>query len=203
MSEKPTIVTRIEGRGIPLRGSDIDTDRIIPARFLRSVTFEGLGEYAFCDERYDPNGSPLAHPFNDDRFKGHDILIVESNFGCGSSREHAPQSLARAGIRAVVGESFADIFAGNCTMIGVPTITANRDRIVELLALVEERPDTSITINLEGREVIAAEKRIEVALSNSVRNSFLTGHWDTVSLLLKNSESIKKTADSLAYPNYE
>ncbi len=203
MNKESRIIQEVHGKGIPMRGSDIDTDRIIPARFLRSVTFAGLGEYAFCDERFDPHGKPLAHPFNDKRFKGHDILIVESNFGCGSSREHAPQSLARAGIRALIGESFADIFAGNCTMIGIPTVTADREIIAELLELIEKMPNTPIKLDLENREIIAGETRFVATISESVRNSFLTGHWDTVALLLHNSELIEETASDLPYPDYE
>lgn len=203
MSDTPAVIERVEGRGIPMRGSDIDTDRIIPARFLRSVTFTGLGECAFCDERYDPHGDPLAHPFSDDRFKGHDILIVESNFGCGSSREHAPQSLAGAGVRAIIGESFADIFAGNCTMIGIPTVTADLEKIIALLEMVERKPDTPITIDLVNREIVAGDTHIKSTVSDSIRNSFLSGHWDTLSLLLQAGEAIDKTASGLAYPNYE
>ena len=138
----------IEGRGIPLPGNDIDTDRIIPARFMKCITFDGLGQYVFYDERFDESGSKKGHPFNDEKFLDSSILIVNKNFGCGSSREHAPQALLRFGIKALIGESFAEIFAGNCTVMGIPTVTAPHDAIENIMMVVEEKPETPIQINL-------------------------------------------------------
>ena len=135
---------QITGTGIPVPGNDIDTDRIIPARFMKCVTFDGLEQYAFYDERFSGD-TPKAHPFNDDRFLGGSILIVNKNFGCGSSREHAPQALVRFGMRAIIGESFAEIFAGNCTALGVPAVTASQDHITQLMQAVESDPKIRIT----------------------------------------------------------
>src|SRR3989338_1893157 len=130
----------IEGKGIPIQGNDIDTDRIIPARFMKCVTFEGLGKYAFYDERFDENGNKKKHSFNEEKFLKGSILIVNKNFGCGSSREHAPQALQKFGIKAIIGESFAEIFASNCAVMGIPTVTAPYDAIENLMMFVEEKP---------------------------------------------------------------
>ena len=138
----------IRGRAIPVPGNDIDTDRIIPARYLKFVTFDTLGQFVFQDERFDENGKEREHPFNDERFKGGEILLVNNNFGCGSSREHAPQSLMRAGIRGIVGESFGEIFAGNCTALGIPTVRLKHEEIEVLMAAVEADPGTEITLDL-------------------------------------------------------
>ena len=132
MSKHPAAITAVQGTAIPLPGNDIDTDRIIPARYLRSVTFEGLGSEVFKDERFNDDGSAKAHPFNDDKYSGATLLIVGRNFGCGSSREHAPQAIMRFGIKAIIGESFAEIFAGNCTSLGIPVCTADEQTIDEL-----------------------------------------------------------------------
>ena len=146
MSASASVIARIAGRGIPVRGNDIDTDRIIPARYLRSITFEGLGAYAFEDDR-----KSSAHPFDDPRFPGASILIVNANFGCGSSREHAPQALMRWGIQGVVGESFAEIFLGNATAMGVPCVTLKRADIQALMDAVEQHPSQEITIDLADK----------------------------------------------------
>ncbi len=148
MNADGRIIT-ISGSGIPVRGDDIDTDRIIPARYLKSVTFEGLGEVAFQDERVGGDGLRKAHPFDEPRYSGARVLFVNRNFGCGSSREHAPQALFRFGIRAIVGGSFAEIFAGNCLMIGLPVVTSEfagewQDRI-------EQMPNTTIRIDIEAK----------------------------------------------------
>src|SRR3954462_7326279 len=139
-------ITAVSGRGLPLRGDDLDTDRIMPARFLRSVTFEGLERHLFEDDR----AANPAHAFNDARYQGATILVVNRNFGCGSSREHAPQGLARFGIRAVVGESFSEIFQGNAAMLGIPCLAADRESINTLQTLVEQKPDVTIEINLQS-----------------------------------------------------
>ena len=146
----------ITGKGIPVPGDDIDTDRIIPARYLKFVTFDSLGRHVFQDERYDENGNEKDHPFNEDRFKGAEILLVNKNFGCGSSREHAPQSIMRAGIRGIVGESFGEIFAGNCTALGIPTVCLKREELDFLMSTVSKKPDTTIELNLDNGTVSAA-----------------------------------------------
>src|SRR5918993_4052204 len=138
-------ITSVKGTAVRIRGNDIDTDRIIPARYLKEVTFARMGDYPFFDERYDGSGKKKDHPFNDSEYKGASILFVNKNFGCGSSREHAPQALYRFGIKAIVGESFAAIFAGNCTMMGVPVVTVSAQEIQELMKSVEENPRVGYT----------------------------------------------------------
>lgn len=200
MHEQHTKIQHIEGRGIPLRGNDIDTDQIIPARYLKRVTFEGLGEFAFYDQRYDEEGNPTKpHPFNDRRFKDGAILIVNSNFGCGSSREHAPQALARFGIHAIVGESFAEIFAGNCTAMGIPAISLPHHDIEEIMQTVEEAPATPVTVYLKDEVVSVGEHRYHFDLSPAYRNALLTGAWDSTSVMLNHLEEIKTTAGRLPY----
>lgn len=192
--------TVIEGKGIPLRGDDIDTDRIIPARYLKCVTFDDLGAFAFYDERYNPDGSEKPHPFNDPAYRGGEILIVNKNFGCGSSREHAPQSLMRMGIRAVVGESFAEIFAGNATALGIPTIRADEADIKRLMEAVERSPDV-VRVDLESNtvEVPAEDVRIPTSMPESYRKSLMTGTWDTTAALLAHREEIEQVRNSLPY----
>ena len=145
----------VEGKGIPVQGNDIDTDRIIPARFMKCVTFEGLGKYAFYDERFDGNGNKKKHSFNEEKFLKGSILIVNKNFGCGSSREHAPQALVKFGIKAIIGESFAEIFAGNCTVLGIPTVTAPHDAIENIMMVIKEKPETPLVVDLVNKKVIS------------------------------------------------
>jgi len=194
-----SVITKIRARAIAVRGDEIDTDRIIPARFLRCVTFDGLGEQAFRDERFDGEGKAKAHPLNDSRFKGAGIMAVNRNFGCGSSREHAPQSLARWGIKALVGESFADIFAGNCAAIGVPAVTASAADVTRLQDAVEKDPAIEVTVDLESMTVSAAGFGFAVRMPSSHRSNFLAGSWDTVAALLANKSRILETAAHLPY----
>ncbi|HEY6362838.1 MAG TPA: 3-isopropylmalate dehydratase small subunit [Vicinamibacterales bacterium] len=195
-------ITRVEGRGLPMRGDDIDTDRIIPARFLRSVTFDGLEKYLFVDERA---GSPAAvrahgvHPFDDPHFQGASVLLVNSNFGCGSSREHAPQALQRWGIRAVVGESFSEIFFGNAAMIGLPCVKAAADDVRTLMDQVERTPQTAIHVDLTGNTVETEGFSCVVTLPSRVREALVTGAWDTTGLLLDRYGEVDKTAAALPY----
>lgn len=196
---KENIVKESRGRGIPLPGNDIDTDRIIPARFMKCVTFDGLGDYAFHDARFDEEGNPREHPFNDTRFKGGTILVVGSNFGCGSSREHAPQALTKYGISALVGESFAEIFAGNCSALGIPTVTVSHQEAELLMNLVEDQPDSEIHIDLEKKTVTAGGYHIPFDIPDSSRKVLLSGTWDTTSVLLANKERIEKTAAAIPY----
>ncbi len=189
----------IEGRGLPLRGDDIDTDRIIPARYLKCVTFDELGKFAFYDERFDEDGNAKEHPFNDRRFEGAEILVVNRNFGCGSSREHAPQSLMRAGIRAIVGESFAEIFAGNCLQLGIPVVTMSHEKVSELQGLLEEKPGTKLKLDIGEKKLEADGKLFEVEVNDSARKLLLSGTWDTTSLLLANRREIEEVARRLPY----
>jgi len=188
-------IREITGRGIPLPGNDIDTDRIIPGRFLRCVTFEGLGEHVFADDRrQNPN-----HPFNQTRFKGASILIVGRNFGCGSSREHAPQALMRWGIRGIVGESFAEIFFSNCTTIGLPCLRPVESDVHWLMEAVAKHPDQEIHLDLENLTVRFGDRTINAMMPDSSRRQFLDGTWDSTQTLLKAGEAIERVARNLPY----
>ena len=192
-------ITKISGPAIPVRGNDIDTDRIIPARYLKEVTFARMGEYPFFDERFDEAGEQKPHPFNDPKYKGASILLVNKNFGCGSSREHAPQALFRFGIHAIVGESFAAIFAGNCTMMGVPTVTVSHDQVELMMKSVEQSPQTQFTVDIEQKTIIFGEHRIAIDLPETYRSALSSGSWDSTALLRSNLEQVKKTASKLPY----
>ena len=192
-------ITKVTGTGISIRGNDIDTDRIIPARYLKEVTFARMGEYPFFDERFNADGKQNPHPFNDPKFKGASILFVNKNFGCGSSREHAPQALYRFGIHAIVGESFAAIFAGNCTMMGLPTVTVSHDEAQTLLKTVEENPTTQFAVDIEQKTIKFGEHRIAIDLPETYRSALTSGSWDSTALLRSNLNQVKKTAGRLPY----
>jgi 3-isopropylmalate/(R)-2-methylmalate dehydratase small subunit len=195
-------ITRVEGRGLPMRGDDIDTDRIIPARYLRSVTFAGLEQNVFIDERA---GSAAAarvhgtHPFDNPFYQGASVLLVNSNFGCGSSREHAPQALLRWGIHAIVGESFSEIFFGNAAIIGLPCVRASADDMRTLMEQVERNPKTVIRVDLSEQTVDADGVRCSVELPAKVRDALVTGAWDTTGLLLNRYEEVDAAAARLPY----
>jgi len=192
-------IVKISGTALPVRGNDIDTDRIIPARYLKEVTFARMGEYPFFDERFDEGGKQKAHPFNDPKYRGASILLVNKNFGCGSSREHAPQALFRFGINAIVGESFAAIFAGNCTMMGVPTVTVSHDQVELMMKSVEQAPQTQFTVDIEQKTISFGEHRIAIDLPETYRSALTSGSWDSTALLRSNLEQVKKTASKLPY----
>jgi 3-isopropylmalate/(R)-2-methylmalate dehydratase small subunit len=189
----------IKGRGIVVSGDDIDTDRIIPARYLRLITFEELGKYAFYDERFDDDGKPKKHPLNDPRFKGGTIMLVNSNFGCGSSREHAPQSLMRMGIQAFVGESFAEIFSGNCTALGLPAARVSHDDALRIQALVEADPSREVIVDLGSLAVSVGGERFSFAMPDADRKSLASGTWDTTAMLLANKAAIQAKASGIPY----
>ena len=191
-------VEAASGTGVPIRGNDIDTDQIIPARYLKAITFDGLGEYAFYDQRFQ-DGEPTDHPFNEERYQDASILVVNANFGCGSSREHAPQALDRWGIDAIVGESFAEIFAGNCLALGIPTVTAPVQDINQLQDHVAEYPDTEITVDIASETVSYGERVVEGTVDTAQRTALLEGVWDTTELLKSNRKAIFETAQSLPY----
>jgi 3-isopropylmalate/(R)-2-methylmalate dehydratase small subunit len=196
-------VKKISGKAIAVEGNDIDTDRIIPARFLRCVTFDGLGEHAFADDRAQSNGN---HPFDQPQYQGASILVVNNNFGCGSSREHAPQALAKWGIKAIVGQSFAEIFAGNCVAIGVPCLMANPEEIQQLQGLIKDNPETQITVDLVTMSITSenlSNIAIPVQLNEGSREMFLKGTWDNCGLLVSNAERVKLTAEKLPYVNWQ
>jgi 3-isopropylmalate/(R)-2-methylmalate dehydratase small subunit len=192
-------IRRVSGTALPLRGDDIDTDRIIPARFLVSITFDGLGAHAFEDDRKAAKAKGAPHPFDDPRFWGSRILLVNRNFGCGSSREHAPQAIARGGVRAVVGESFSEIFFGNAVAIGLPCVTLPRDAVQELQSLVEGDPKSALSVDLEARTLIAEGKTFPVSIPENAREAFLSGNWDGTSMLLERFEDVKAVAARLPY----
>jgi 3-isopropylmalate/(R)-2-methylmalate dehydratase small subunit len=192
-------ITTIRGRALPLRGDDIDTDRIMPARFLRGVSFEGLEQHVFEDDRKKGVHPYNRHPFDVGQYQGASILLVNSNFGCGSSREHAPQGLRRWGIHAVIGESFAEIFFGNSVMIGMPCVTAARADVRTLMDTVEKNPQAEVAIDLRAGTCEVAGFRCAVSLPPKVREAFTSGAWDTTGLLLERFEEVEATAGRLPY----
>jgi len=192
-------VQHVSGTGLPLRGNDIDTDQVIPARFMKVVTFDGLGEFAFFDQRFDDEDNPKDHPMNEERFQDASIMVVNSNFGCGSSREHAPQALMRWGIDALIGESFAEIFAGNCLALGIPTVTADHETINALQQWVDDNPDGEIEIDVEAETVTYGGNEIGVTVDDGQRKALVDGIWDTTALMKANQQAIQETADSLPY----
>jgi 3-isopropylmalate/(R)-2-methylmalate dehydratase small subunit len=194
-------IRQISGTGVAIRGNDIDTDRIIPARYLKEPTFTRMGEYPFFDERYDAAGNLKPHPFNDPKYKGASILLVHKNFGCGSSREHAPQALYRYGIHAIVGESFAAIFAGNCTMMGVPTVTVSHLDVESMMKTVEEQPQTRFTVDLDKKIITFGERRVTIDVPDTYRSALTSGSWDSTGLLRANLPQVERTASKLPYMN--
>jgi len=193
-------IRRIAGTALPLRGDNIDTDRIIPARFLRSVSFEGLEQHLFADDRAQVDAqAPGSHPFSARRFSGASILLVNANFGCGSSREHAPQALRRRGIRAVVGQSFSEIFFGNSVALGMPCVSVGADAIERLMTTVERTPTTDVVIDLETSTVTAGEFVAAMTVPAAARESFLEGTWDATGLLLDRYEEVDAVAARLPY----
>ncbi len=191
-------VSRIEhvsGRGIPLRGHDIDTDRIIPARYLKAISFEGLENHVFADDR----SSNPAHAFNQPQFQGASVLLVNRNFGCGSSREHAPQALQRWGIKAVVGEVFSEIFFGNSVQLGLPCLTVSHDDVERLMAAVEADPTTLIDVNVVGLRVASGGITASATMARAAHEALTTGLWDGTGLLLADFDQVRELADSLPY----
>ena len=198
MTVQPTgPILVVAGRGLPLRGDDVDTDRIMPARFLRATSFEGLERHLFEDDR----ASTPTHPFNDARFEGATLLVVNANFGCGSSREHAPQGLARAGIRAIIGESFSEIFEGNAAMLGMPCLGADRQAIDDLQTLIEQTPGIAVTARVDSGLITAGPLRITATLPAPLRDAFVAGQWNPTAMLLDRFEEVRGAAARLPYLN--
>jgi 3-isopropylmalate/(R)-2-methylmalate dehydratase small subunit len=189
-------IESITGTAIPLLLDDIDTDRIIPARYLRSVTFDGLGEHAFEDDR---KQHPATHPFDEVRFRGASVLVAGRNFGCGSSREHAPQALIRFGIKACVAESFAEIFFGNCTSLGVACVCLPRPVLEELASTIERDPKVGVTIDLVVGTVRFVDKSAPFSMPDSARKALVTGEFDFLDQLLAGESQIRNTAGRLPY----
>ncbi len=193
-------IHKISGWGIPVTGDDIDTDRIIPARFLRCVTFDGLGEHAFADDRAAAGGK---HPFDLPQYQNANILVVNNNFGCGSSREHAPQAIAKWGIQAIVGESFAEIFLGNCVAIGIPCLKATAEDVKKIQELLSDNPQISLTVDLEKMQAICGDFVVNLEIDPGSRQMFLQGTWDNCGQLIANAAQIKTTAAQLPYISWQ
>jgi 3-isopropylmalate/(R)-2-methylmalate dehydratase small subunit len=193
------IIESVIGTAVAVLGEDIDTDRIIPARFLKEISFEKMGNYLFQDERFDEQGVQRKHPLNDPRFEGASILIVGKNFGCGSSREHAPQAIHRFGINAIIGVSFAEIFSGNCKSIGVPLLRVSEVDSQKITDQINKDPKTLITINLPLKRIQFLGESIEFYMPNHQLESFLSGQWNTLEILKANLDKVRDLNQKLPY----
>jgi 3-isopropylmalate/(R)-2-methylmalate dehydratase small subunit len=192
-------ITAVTGQAVHVPGNDIDTDRIIPARFMKCVTFDGLGEYLFHDVRKDADGNDRAHPLNDARFKSATVLLSGANFGCGSSREHAPQAIQKYGFRGIVAENFAEIFFGNCTTLGIPCAVAARADIAKVAAAIESDPKIEVTIDVEAQVVRYGAESIPAEIRGSARDALLNGRWDAIAELHEGVPDVQTVASSLPY----
>jgi 3-isopropylmalate/(R)-2-methylmalate dehydratase small subunit len=192
-------ILEVTGTCVPAAGDDVDTDRIIPARYLKCVTFEGLGEFLFYDVRFDENGRPKNFPLNDARFAGATILIAGRNFGCGSSREHAPQAIYRYGFRAIVAESFAEIFFGNATTLGLPCVTVSRHDLGRIRNIIESEPKSEMTINLAKETIRLGSDEFAASILPSARDALINGRWDPIAELLEARASVEERVGQTSY----
>ncbi len=190
-------IGRVSGRAVHVPGNDIDTDRITPARYLKVVTFDGLGEALFYDERFNTDGSEKPHPLNDPRFRGASILLVGANFGCGSSREHSPQAIYRAGFRAIIGESFAEIFFGNSTALSMPCVTAPKAQIETLAQAIEQDPSLEVVVDVENLEVRYRDQSFQVSLPATAQKALIEGRWDPIADLLEAGDLLEQASAKL------
>ena len=194
-----SIVHSISGRCVVLRGDDIDTDQIMPSRFLRTVSFQGLGANVFADVRLEAKTGGKLHSFDDPQFSGSTLLVVNRNFGCGSSREHAPQGLYRWGIRAIIGESFGEIFAGNCVSLGIPCVTASQTTVSEIQSLIESGPSLEALLSLESLTLLIRDHPYHIVLNEGRRLLFVEGGWDPLTVLLSAEDLIEARMHKLGY----
>ena len=190
-------ITEVGGTGVPIPGDDIDTDQILPARFMKEVTFDNMADYLFYDARRDDNGEFNDHPLN--RFEGASIAVINSNFGCGSSREHAPQAMMRWGVDGIVGESYAEIFRDNCKSLGIPAVTTDHETVTELQEWIEANPDGDINIDVENEEVTYGETTIDVDIDDAMKEALVEGIWDTTALMYSNRSKVEETVAGLPY----
>lgn len=190
-------ITAVSGTGVPLPGDDVDTDQILPAKFMKEVTFDNMADYLFYDARRDDDGEFNDHPLN--RFEGASIAVVNSNFGCGSSREHAPQAMMRWGIDGVVGESYAEIFRDNCKSLGIPAVTTDHEAVVDLQEWIEENPDGEVDIDVDGETVTYGGETVDVDVDDAMREALVDGIWDTTALMYSNRSKVDATVDGLPY----
>ena len=197
------VITNIKGRAIPKPANDQNTDDILPARYMKEITFKKMGEYLYFDERFKEGETVEEHPMNDEKYKGATILIAGANYGCGSSREHAPQALHRFGINAVIAGSFAEIFAGNCASLGLVGIIVPTEKITQLAEYVKQNPSTEFDIDLAQKVIRYGEHVVEFDMLEGRRQAFLNGLWDAMAILQKNEEKIKETAAGLPYLNFK
>lgn len=193
-------IKTLSGRAVPVIGNDIDTDRIIPARFLKCVTFDGLGEHVFADDRIALNGQ---HPFDLPQYQGSSILVSNNNFGCGSSREHAPQAIAKWGIKGIIGESFAEIFFGNCIALGIPCAIVTPETATQIQTLITENPDQLVTLDLTTMTVSCGSFSAAIVMNEGPRQMFLTGQWDATGQLIAQAAQTRITATTLPYVQWQ
>ena len=192
-------ISKVSGKGVYVQGNDIDTDRIIPARYLKCVTFDELGPALFYDERFNPDGSSKQHPLDAEVHQGAEVLISDDNFGCGSSREHAPQAIQKFGLKAVIAGSFAEIFYGNCTTLGIPCVVMATEDRARIAAEVEAAPETELIVDLESMQVVCANSIYPITMKESAREAFLSATYDPLDNLLAAREDIRQTAEKLGY----
>jgi 3-isopropylmalate/(R)-2-methylmalate dehydratase small subunit len=192
-------ITRISGTALPMPGNNVDTDRIIPARYLKAISFEGLEKHLFTDDRAQLEAKGEVHPFSNPAYQGAAVLIVSENFGCGSSREHAPQAIRRRGIRVVIGESFSEIFFGNSAALGMPCVTASPETVAKLMQIVTADPTAPLTVDLEKLTVTTGDRAFSIDLPTPTRDAFLDGSWDATGLLIDRYEQVDDVAAKLPY----
>ena len=192
-------INKVVGTAVPVPGADVDTDRIIPARFLKCVTFDDLAEGMFYDERFEEDGSSKGHPFDAAAYAGSSVMVVGPNFGCGSSREHAPQSIRRSGYNAIVGVSFAEIFFGNSVNLGMPCVSLSLEDNDKLTKLVQANPTQELALDLSAKTVTFGETVFPMDMPDGAREALMNGKWDTIGELVSNDAAIEATAATLSY----